>query len=122
MVKNLGLGVSLEEIDINPIDWLNEISLNVNINLTQLDISRVRVSDYATAKMQIIGSSDLRKYYKNELEGKKIRIDRIVCSVNSLEHSGKLKINNNGLAYIDVRNENEFIEIVFDSLKKVAFQ
>lgn len=71
LVKNLGLGVSLEEIDINPIDWLNEISSSVNINLTQLDISRVRVSDYATAKMQIIGSSDLRKYYKEELEGKK---------------------------------------------------
>lgn len=69
--KNLGLGVSLEEIDINPINWLNEISSSVNINLTQLDISRVRVSDYATAKMQIIGSSDLRKYYKEELEGKK---------------------------------------------------
>jgi hypothetical protein len=37
--------------------------------------------------MQIIGSSDLRKYYKEELEGKKIRIDRLVCSVNSLEYS-----------------------------------
>jgi hypothetical protein len=41
LVKNLGLGVSLEEIDINPIDWLNEISSSVNINLTQLDISRL---------------------------------------------------------------------------------
>ncbi|EFE8339248.1 hypothetical protein DP190_01060 [Enterobacter cloacae] len=122
LVKNLGLGVSLEEIDINPINWLNEISSSVNINLTQLDISRVRVSDYATAKMQIIGSSDLRKYYKEELEGKKIRIDRLVCSVNTLEYSGKLKITNSGLAYIDVRNENEFTKIVFDTLKKVTIQ
>lgn len=64
----------MEEIDINPINWLNEISSSVNINLTQLDISRVRVSDYATAKMQIIGSSDLRKYYKEELEGKKYEL------------------------------------------------
>lgn len=122
LVKNLGLGVSLEEIDINPIEWLNEISLNVNVNLTQLDISRVRVADYATAKMQIIGSSDLRKYYKDELVGKKISIDKLVCSVNSLDYSGKLKMTNSGLAYIDVRNESEFTKIVFDALKKVALQ
>ncbi len=122
LVRNLGLGVSLEEIDINPMDWLNEISSNVNINLTQLDISRVRVADYATAKMQIIGSSDLRKYYKEELEGKKIRIDKLVCSVNSLEYSGKLKITNNALAYIDVKNENNFTKIIFDTLRKIALQ
>lgn len=121
LVKNLGLGVSLEEIDVNPIDWLNEISLSVNVNLTQLDVSRVRVADYATAKMQIIGNSDLRKYYKDELVGKKIRIDRLVCSVNSLDYSGKLKITNGGLAYIDVRNEKDFIKIVFGSLKKIVF-
>lgn len=122
LVRNLGLGVSLEEIDINPIDWLNEISENININLTQLDISRVRVADYATAKMQIIGSSDLRKYYNEELKGKKIRIDRLVCSVNSLEYSGKLKITNNALAYIDVKNVNDFTKIVFDTLKKISLQ
>lgn len=122
LVKNLGLGVSLEEIDINPMNWLSEISSSVNINLTQLDVSRVRVADYATAKMQIVGSSDLRKYYKEELAAKKIRIDRLVCTVNSLEYSGKLKITNSGLAYIDVRNENEFTKIVFETLKKVALQ
>ncbi|EGW95767.1 hypothetical protein ECSTECDG1313_1429 [Escherichia coli STEC_DG131-3] len=72
--------------------------------------------------MQIIGSSDLRKYYKEELEGKKIRIDKLVCSVNSLEYSGKLKITNNALAYIDVKNENNFTKIVFDTLRKIALQ
>ena len=73
-------------------------------------------------KCKLLAAVILRKYYKEELEGKKIRIDRLVCSVNSLEYSGKLKITNSGLAYIDVRNENEFTKIVFDTLKKVTLQ
>lgn len=120
LVKNLGFGVSLEEIDVDPIKWANAIAEHVNLTVMQLDISRVKISNDATAKMQIVGSNDLMSYYNRELTLKKVHTDKVTCGITSLACNGKLKLTNNGLAYIDVKSENDFIDIIFTSLIKAT--
>ncbi|WP_213990608.1 hypothetical protein [Sodalis sp. dw_96] len=74
LVNNLGLGVSLDEIDINPVLWFEKISNNYPFRISQIDISQIAVTDAAIAKMQITSSKNLVKYYLSEVTNKKIEL------------------------------------------------
>lgn len=112
IVKNIGLGVSLEEIDISPFDWFEALSKHLSLTVTQLDISQVKVADFALAKMQINSSHDLKQYFLNELRDKQSRLERLTASIHDPEHQGKLKLFRNGMAHIESKGETGLIELL----------
>lgn len=116
LVKNLGLGVSLEQIEVDPFIWYTKLAENLALKIVQLDVSQIQVSEFALAKMQITSTNDLKKYFVDELSSKTLRLDRLTCSIHSLEHTGKLKLFRNGMVQIDARSERGLSELLFDSL------
>ncbi|EKN5020703.1 hypothetical protein ACNSPB_26730 [Yersinia enterocolitica] len=117
LVKNLGLGVSLEEVIVNPFIWISEISKKYPIAVNQIDISQMQVSEYALAKMQISSTKDLLDYYEKELAKRQVRVDRVNLSISTPEFSGKFKVFRNGMVNIEVKNEKEFSFVLFNALK-----
>lgn len=118
VVKNLGLGVSLEEIEINPFLWFKFLSESLTLKIIQLDISQMKVAEFALAKMQINSTNDLKKYFTDELAEKNIRLDRLTCTIHEQKFIGKLKLFRNGMAQIDAHAEKELSSKLFDSLMK----
>ena len=112
IVKNIGLGVSLEEIEISPFDWFETLSKNLSLTVTQLDISQVKVADFALAKMQINSSHDLKQYFMKELRDKQSRLERLTASIHDPDHQGKLKLFRNGMAHIESKGEAGLIELL----------
>ncbi|MCH9293725.1 hypothetical protein [Klebsiella quasipneumoniae] len=119
LVKNLGLGTSLEEIEIDPFTWFSYLNTELTLNIVQLDVSQIQVAEFALAKMQINSTSDLKKYFKDELIHKKMRLDRLTCTIHDQEFSGKLKLFRNGMAQIEARAEKELTKRLFDSLMNI---
>ncbi|WP_049096898.1 hypothetical protein [Klebsiella michiganensis] len=119
LIKNLGLGISLEEIEIDPYLWFNFLSKELTLKITQLDLSQIKVAEFALAKMQINSTNDLKKYFQDELANKKARLDRLTCTIHEQEFSGKLKIFRNGMVQIDARSEKELINRLFSSLMHI---
>ncbi|MCE0812928.1 hypothetical protein [Buttiauxella sp. S04-F03] len=118
LVRNLGLGVSLEEIDVDPFTWFTALNENITLKILQLDVSQIQVAEFAVAKMQINSSNDLKKYFIDDLSKKTLRLDRLTCSIHEQEFSGKLKLFRNGMAQIDARSERDLSELLFSSLMK----
>jgi hypothetical protein len=119
LVKTLGLGISLEEIDVEPISWVDSIATETPLDIIQIEISQMTVSPNALAKMQISSSKDLRDYYNNNFpEKNKSRVDRVIISVISPSYNGKVKITRSGLAIIDTKHEKDFTEVLYNSLIK----
>lgn len=112
IVKNIGLGVSLEEIEISPFDWFETLSKHLSLTVTQLDISQVKVADFALAKMQINSSHDLKQYFMKELRDKQSRLERLTASIHDPDHQGKLKLFRNGMAHIESKGEASLIELL----------
>lgn len=112
IVKNMGLGVSLEEIEISPFAWFEVLSKFLSLTVTQLDISQVKVADFALAKMQINSSHDLKNYFLNELRDKQSRLERLTISIHNPEHHGKLKLFRNGMAHIESKGEADLIQLL----------
>ncbi|WP_242430020.1 hypothetical protein [Kluyvera intermedia] len=118
LVRNLGFGTSMEEIVIEPFRWVKEIMQEQLITIHQIDASQIQVSEYALAKMQITSSKDLLNYYHNELLPQKTRIDRLSASISTPEYSGKFRLFRNAMAYIEVKHEREFSNLLYNALKK----
>ncbi|CAI0872480.1 hypothetical protein [Serratia grimesii] len=118
LVKNLGLGVSLEQIEVDPFVWYTKLAESLTLKIIQLDVSQIQVAEFALAKMQITSTNDLKKYFIDELSSKTLRLDRLTCSIHSQEHIGKLKLFRNGMVQIDARSEKGLSELLFDSLIK----
>ncbi|HBR2076827.1 TPA: hypothetical protein L9M72_000423 [Klebsiella quasipneumoniae subsp. quasipneumoniae] len=112
IVKNIGLGVSLEEIEVNPFDWFEPLSQNLSLTITQLDISQVKVAEFALAKMQINSSHDLKQYFLKELKDKDSRLERLTSLINDPDRQGKLKLFRNGMAHIESKGETDLINLL----------
>lgn len=112
IVKNIGLGVSLEEIEISPFDWFENLSKYLSLTIAQLDISQVQVADFALAKMQINSTHDLKQYFMKELRDKQSRLERLTASIHDPDHQGKLKLFRNGMAHIESKGEAGLIELL----------
>lgn len=121
LVNNLGLGVSLDEIDIDPVLWFEKISINYPFRISQIDISQIAVTDAAIAKMQITSSKNLKKYYLSEVANKKNRVDKIVISIESPTLTGKIKLSRTGMAHLDLNHENDILKVLLDALNKLIF-
>ncbi|CAH3546916.1 MULTISPECIES: hypothetical protein [Serratia] len=117
LIKSLGLGVSLEEVIVEPFSWIEKIGEKHSVSVNQIDVSQMQVSEYALAKMQISSTKDLRYYYEKELSEKKIRVDRASLSITMSGTSGRVKIFRNGMANIDIKNEKEVSNMLFETLK-----
>ncbi|EMI5489365.1 hypothetical protein REJ26_000423 [Providencia stuartii] len=117
--KNLGLGVSIEDIEINPYYWALEINKYVDIKIIQVDLSQIKVSEYALAKMQINSTHDLNEYFKANNEFKHSRIDRIICSILSPTFNGKIKLFRSGMSHVETKHENEISKILFDAMMRL---
>ncbi|MEI9650614.1 hypothetical protein V5037_03030 [Enterobacter ludwigii] len=116
IVKNMGLGVGLEEIEVNPFNWFEPLSKKLSMAVTQLDISQVKVAEFALAKMQINSSHDLKKYYLTELINKDSRLERLTSSIADPNYQGKLKLFRNGMAHIETKGEAGLIDLLQHSL------
>lgn len=117
LVKTLGLGISLEEIDVEPMIWASNIASIIPMSIVQIEISQIMVSESAVAKMQISSSKDLRSFYENDFpEKRKSRVDRVIISTIPSSYSGKLKLTRSGLAVIETKLERELTAILYQSL------
>lgn len=117
LVKLLGLGVSLEEIEIEPMRWVDSIGKLTPVDIVQIEISQIKVDEHAIAKMQVSSSRDLRKYYEQKFKEKKSSsVDRVYISLIGPLYNGKVKITRTGLVAFDTKNKNDFTEIIYKAL------
>ncbi len=119
MVKALGLGVSLDDMNIDPLLWVNSISKITPLELVQLELSQIKVDEHALARMQISSSKDLRKYYEKSFNNEKPpRIDKVHILMLHPNYSGKVKISRTGLVTIETKHERDVTDLLFNSLLK----
>ncbi|MCG3469727.1 hypothetical protein L7750_04740 [Xenorhabdus bovienii] len=117
LVKILGLGVSLDEINIEPMVWVESISKLTPLELTQIELSQIKVNECALAKMQISSSKDLRSYYEKTFSDKSTsRVDKVHLFMISPNYPGKVKISRTGLVVIDTKHEKDMTDLLFRSL------
>lgn len=117
LVKILGLGVSLEEIVIEPMRWVDSIGKLIPVDLVQIELSQIKVDEHAIAKMQVSSSRDLRKYYEKKFKEKTLSsVDRVHISLIGPLYNGKVKITRTGLVVFDTKNEKDLTEILFKAL------
>lgn len=119
LVKNLGLGISVEEIEVDPFSWYTHLCKRLTLRIILLEVSQIQVAEFALAKMQISSTNDLKKYFNDELSNKKLRLDRLTCSIHSAEYIGKIKLFRNGMAQIDARAGKNLSELLFESLMEI---
>ncbi|HDL8521602.1 TPA: hypothetical protein PXS10_004246 [Yersinia enterocolitica] len=122
IVRNLGLGINLEEIEVNPFEWIEPLERKLPTKVIQIDLSQIRVAEFALAKMQISSTQDLKKHYFEKIKNKKGRVDKLLISINSPEFSGKVKILRSGMVYIEMNHPSKFSDILFQSLKFLLFK
>ncbi|MDE9483273.1 hypothetical protein [Xenorhabdus bovienii] len=117
LVKVLGLGVSLEEINIEPMVWVKSISKLTPLELIQIELSQIKIDEHALAKMQISSSKDLRNYYEKAFSDKNTsRVDKVHLFMISPNYPGKVKISRTGLVVIDTKHEKDMTDLLFRSL------
>ncbi len=112
IVRNIGLGVSIEEMEVDPFKWYQLLLDNLSLTINQLDVSQVKVAEFALAKMQINSSHDLKKYFLEHLQPKELKLERLTASIHDPNHQGKLKLSRNGLAHIESKGETALIGLL----------
>lgn len=117
LIKQLGIGTSIEEILINPLTWAEDAFSSISMEITQIDISNIMLNHFTSAKMYITGNQDLRSHYHSSFSQNSI-IDRISLIIMSLELKGKIKLFKTGMAHIDSNNNDSFIDMLKTSLVK----
>ncbi|MDA5480240.1 hypothetical protein PGS49_06150 [Yersinia intermedia] len=120
LVKNLGLGISIEEININLFQWCEVIEENLSLKINKIEASQIKVAEFALAKMQISSSQDLKKYYCDNLENKNPKIDRLSCEIMTPYFGGRIKLYKNGMAQIETKNDRELSNILFESMMRIV--
>lgn len=115
LVKQLGIGTSVEEIHINPVTWAEDAFSSISMEITQIDISNVMLNRFTSAKMYITGNQDLRPHYHSSLSQNSIT-DRVSLTVMSLNLKGKIKLFKTGMAHIDTNKNDIFVNMLRTSL------
>lgn len=71
LVKNLGLGTSLEEIEIDPFIWFSSLNTELTLNIVQLDVSQIKLLNLLLPRCKLIVPAILKNISKMSLFTKK---------------------------------------------------
>ncbi|MFK5914824.1 MAG: hypothetical protein QM484_10645 [Woeseiaceae bacterium] len=107
--------VAISDIEISVNSWLNILNREFKgINVNSLICSDIEIDKNVTAKIQMKGDRDVRKYLKGYLGGKKSTLDKAIFILEG-DTSRKIEIRRKATAVFDDGYERENLKVLNNS-------